>query len=61
VATPQRPVRDVGQVIPEDGIIALDNGMYSILFAPNTVLLENALTMMGAGLRSAMMAAMLNR
>jgi acetolactate synthase-1/2/3 large subunit len=51
----------------EDGIIALDNGIYKIWYArnyqaykPNTVLLDNALATMGAGLPSAMMAAMLN-
>jgi acetolactate synthase-1/2/3 large subunit len=64
--TPQRIVHDVRQVIPEDGIIALDNGMYKIRFArnyrtyvANTVLLANALATMGAGLPSAMMAAIL--
>ena len=64
--TPQRLVRDVRQVIPEDGIVALDNGMYKIWFArnyrtwvANTLLLDNALATMGAGLPSAMMAAML--
>ncbi len=64
--TPQRIVHDVRQVIPEDGIIALDNGMYKIWFArnyrtyvANTVLLDNALATMGAGLPSAMMASML--
>jgi acetolactate synthase-1/2/3 large subunit len=64
--TPQRIVHDVRQVMPEDGIVALDNGMYKIWFArnyrtwvPNTVLLDNALATMGAGLPSAMMAAML--
>src|SRR3712207_6149667 len=65
--TPQRLVRDVRQVIPEDGIVALDNGMYKIWFArnyrtwvANTLLLDNALATMGAGLPSAMMAAMLH-
>jgi acetolactate synthase I/II/III large subunit len=64
--TPQRIVGDVRKVMPEDGIVALDNGMYKIWFArnyrtwmPNTVLLDNALATMGAGLPSAMMAAML--
>jgi acetolactate synthase I/II/III large subunit len=64
--TPQRIVSDVRKVMPEDGIVALDNGMYKIWFArnyrtwmPNTVLLDNALATMGAGLPSAMMAAML--
>jgi len=65
--TPQRIVHDVRQVIPEDGIVCLDNGMYKIWFArnyrthvANTLLLDNALATMGAGLPSAMMAAMLN-
>ncbi|SHE59256.1 acetolactate synthase-1/2/3 large subunit [Microbulbifer donghaiensis] len=60
---PQRLVKDVRDVMPEDGIIALDNGMYKIWFArnypayaPNTVLLDNALATMGAGLPSAMAA-----
>ncbi len=64
--TPQRIVHDVRQVIPENGIVALDNGMYKIWFArnyrtlvANTLLLDNALATMGAGLPSAMMAAML--
>ena len=64
--TPQRLVHDVRQVMPENGIIALDNGMYKIWFArnyrtyvANTVLLDNALATMGAGLPSAMMAAMI--
>ncbi|WP_328185169.1 acetolactate synthase large subunit [Marinobacter sp. OP 3.4] len=63
---PQRIVRDVRRVMPDDGIIALDNGMYKLWFARNykaydnnTVLLDNALASMGAGLPSAMMAAML--
>ena len=64
--TPQRIVHDVRQVIPADGIVALDNGMYKIWFArnyrtyvANTLLLDNALATMGAGLPSAMMAAMM--
>lgn len=63
---PQRVVADVRKVMPDDGIIALDNGIYKIWFArnyrthvANTVLLDNALATMGAGLPSAMMAAML--
>ncbi|HTB47776.1 MAG TPA: acetolactate synthase large subunit [Acetobacteraceae bacterium] len=65
--TPQRIVHDVRQVIPEDGIVCLDNGMYKIWFArnyrtrvANTLLLDNALATMGAGLPSAIMAAMLH-
>jgi acetolactate synthase-1/2/3 large subunit len=64
--TPQRIVHDVRQVIPEDGIVTLDNGMYKIWFArnyrtwvANTLLLDNALATMGAGLPSGMMASML--
>jgi acetolactate synthase-1/2/3 large subunit len=63
---PQRLVRDVRAALPEDGIIALDNGMFKIWFArnypayrPNTVLLDNALASMGAGLPSALAAALL--
>jgi acetolactate synthase I/II/III large subunit len=63
---PQRIVHDVRQVMPEDGIVCLDNGMYKIWFArnyrthvANTLLLDNALATMGAGLPSAMMAALL--
>jgi acetolactate synthase-1/2/3 large subunit len=65
--TPQRIVHDVREVMPDDGIVCLDNGMYKIWFArhyrtrvANTLLLDNALATMGAGLPSAMMAAILN-
>lgn len=64
--TPQRIVHDVRAVMPDDGIVCLDNGMYKIWFArnyrthaANTLLLDNALATMGAGFPSAMMAAML--
>ena len=57
---PQRLVADVRKAMPEDGIVCLDNGMYKIWFArnyrayqPNTILLDNALATMGAGLPSA--------
>ena len=60
---PQRLVADVRKALPSDGIVALDNGIYKIWFArnykahrPNTVLLDNALATMGAGLPSAMAA-----
>ena len=63
--SPQRLVADVRKAMPRDGIIALDNGMYKIWFArnyptysPNTVLLDNALATMGAGLSSAITAKM---
>ena len=62
---PQRAVADIRQDMPPEGIIALDNGVYKIWFArnyraarPNTVLLDNALATMGAGLPSAMAAKM---
>ncbi len=58
---PQRVVADVREAVPSDGILALDNGMYKIWFArnykahmPNTLLLDNALATMGAGLPSSM-------
>jgi len=63
---PQRFVADVRRAMPDDGILALDNGMYKIWFARNyrtqksqTVVLDNALATMGAGLPSAMMISML--
>jgi acetolactate synthase-1/2/3 large subunit len=63
---PQRFVADTRKVMGDKDIIALDNGIYKIWYArnykayqPNTVLLDNALATMGAGLPSAMMAAML--
>jgi acetolactate synthase I/II/III large subunit len=65
--TPQRLVRDVRAVVPEDGIVSLDNGMYKIWFArnyrthmANTLLLDNALATMGAGLPAAIMAKLLH-
>jgi acetolactate synthase I/II/III large subunit len=64
---PQRLVHDVREVMPENGIVCLDNGMYKIWFArnyrtrvANTLLLDNALATMGAGLPSAMMAKLLH-
>ncbi|KGI77444.1 acetolactate synthase large subunit [Oleiagrimonas soli] len=64
---PVRIVDDVRKVMPDDGIICLDNGMYKIWFAryyrarqSNTILLDNALASMGAGLPSAMAAKMVH-
>ena len=58
---PQHLVAQVRNAMPDDGIITLDNGVYKIWFArnykaysTNTVLLDNALATMGAGLPSAM-------
>lgn len=60
---PQRIVKELREVLPADGILALDNGMYKIWIArnyfareQNTVLLDNALATMGAGLPAAMAA-----
>ena len=65
--TPQQVVHDVRQVMPEDGIVCLDNGMYKIWFArnyrthvANTLLLDNALATMGAGLPAAIAVAILH-
>ena len=64
---PQRLVQIVREELPEDGIVTLDNGVYKIWFArnykcyqPNTLLLDNALATMGAGLPSAMLAKLIN-
>lgn len=64
---PQRIVADVRTTMPSDGILTLDNGMYKLWFARyypaherNTILLDNALATMGAGLPSAMAAALLH-
>jgi acetolactate synthase I/II/III large subunit len=58
-------VRKIREAMPGDGIICLDNGVYKIWFArnylarqQNTVLLDNALATMGAGLPSSMASAM---
>jgi len=63
---PQRIVSDVRKAMPDDGIVCLDNGMYKIWFArgyrthvANTLLLDNALATMGAGLPSAIAAKVL--
>ena len=64
--TPQRIVHDVRMVMPEDGVVCLDNGMYKIWFArnyrthhANTLVLDNALATMGAGLPSAIAVSLL--
>jgi len=60
---PERLVKAIREVLPPEGIVTLDNGVYKIWFArnfpaayPNTLLLDNALAAMGAGLPSAMAA-----
>jgi len=64
---PQRLVHVIREELPDDGIVTLDNGIYKIWFArnykcyqPNTLLLDNALATMGAGLPSAMLAKLIN-
>lgn len=61
-------VKTLRDVIPDDGILALDNGFYKLFVArdypaynPNTVLIDNALSTMGAGLPSAIAAKLLNQ
>ncbi|MFT4653725.1 MAG: acetolactate synthase-1/2/3 large subunit [Kangiellaceae bacterium] len=60
---PERAVKAVRCAMPKNGIVTLDNGVYKIWFARNypaamrnTLLLDNALATMGAGLPSAMAA-----
>ena len=63
---PQYLVDQVRKVMPSDGILCLDNGVYKIWFTrsypahmPNTFLVDNALATMGAGLPSAMASSMI--
>ena len=60
---PQRLVRIMRDHLRDEDVVTLDNGVYKIWFArnykchkPNTMLLDNALATMGAGLPSAMAA-----
>lgn len=64
--SPLRIVRVVRDLLADDDVVALDNGAYKIWFArhyraeaPHTLLLDNALATMGAGLGTAMAAARL--
>ncbi len=63
---PERIVSDISKVLPSDGMLALDNGMYKIWVSrnfasreQNSVLLDNALATMGAGLSSGIAAKIL--
>ncbi len=65
--SPQRFVSDLRKIVPDDGVLVLDNGMYKLWIArnypaykPNTVLLDNALATMGAGLPGAIAAKMVH-
>lgn len=60
---PQSAVHIIREELDEDGIVTLDNGVYKVWFARNypcyqnnSLLLDNALATMGAGLPSAMLA-----
>ena len=60
---PQTLVAHVREAMDSEGIVSLDNGIYKIWFArnyrahaPHTLLLDNALATMGAGLPAAMAA-----
>lgn len=64
---PQKAVRTIRTILDDEDIVTLDNGVYKIWFArnyrcakPNTLLLDNALATMGAGLPSGMAAKMVN-
>ncbi|MDD5769481.1 MAG: acetolactate synthase large subunit [Candidatus Gracilibacteria bacterium] len=64
---PRQLVNDVRSILQKDDIVALDNGLYKIWFArnyityfPNTLLLDNALATMGAGVASGMEAKRIN-
>ncbi|PJE75694.1 acetolactate synthase large subunit [Candidatus Uhrbacteria bacterium CG10_big_fil_rev_8_21_14_0_10_48_11] len=64
---PQRFVHDLRSAVPQHGILSLDNGMYKIWIARNypafeqsSVLLDNALATMGAGLAGGIAAKLLH-
>ena len=64
---PQDIVRHVRSVLSQDDIVTLDNGIYKLWFSrlyktykPNTLLMDNALATMGAGLPAAITAKMLH-
>jgi len=64
---PQSAVSIIREELNEDGILTLDNGVYKVWFARNypcyqnnSLLLDNALATMGAGLPSAMLAKLIN-
>ena len=59
-STPQRIVSDIRKTVADSSIVSLDNGMYKIWFArnfkstsPHSLLLDNALASMGAGVPAA--------
>lgn len=67
VMMPGRLIYELREVLEDDDIVALDNGLYKVRFArnypcykPNTLLLDNALATMWAGYSSAMIAKILS-
>lgn len=67
VLMPRRMIADLRWLLGPEDILALDNGFYKVrvarnypAYAPNTVLLDNALATMGAGYSVGMTAKMLN-
>lgn len=66
-STPQHIVSDIHQTVSKNSIVSLDNGMYKIWFARNfkasnihSLLLDNALATMGAGLPAAITAKLIH-
>lgn len=64
---PRKLVADTRKILGKSDIVALDNGLYKVWFArnykcfePNTLLLDNALATMGAGLASGLEAKRIN-
>lgn len=64
---PRRLAKELREVLADEDILTLDNGLYKVWLArnyparkPNTILLDNALATMGAGYASAMEAKRLN-
>lgn len=67
VMLPWRLIYELREILDEEDIVTLDNGLYKVRFArnypsyhPNTLLLDNALATMGAWYSSAMVAKMLH-
>lgn len=65
---PQRIVHDVRSVMGREDIVTLDNGIYKLWFSrqyptytPNSLLLDNTLATMGAGLPSALAAKLVHK
>lgn len=67
VLMPRKMIADLRSILWPEDVLALDNGFYKVwvarnypAYAPNTVLLDNALATMGAGYSVGMTAKMLN-